>query len=219
MKKVTVDEVMVTVDEVMAWRPCNLYTRERVTELFNDGDMLTAWDISVLDIPIADRIWALLHREFFTDSDLRLIACAFAERVIHIYERKYPGDYRPREVIRVARLFAVGRATLKDLKTVEAAAWAAVWAARAAEAAEAAARAAAWAAARAAAEAAVWAAVWAAARVAAEASAEAAAVAAAVAANWAVCDTTEATLLVARKAEYRAQLDIIKLYLEGQDEK
>jgi hypothetical protein len=199
----------VTIDQVMAWRPCNLYTRERVTELFNGGDMLTAWDISVLDIPIADRIWALLHREFFTDSDLRLIACAFAERVIHIYERKYPGDYRPREAIRVARLLAVGRATLKDLKTAEAAVWAAARAARAA------AEAAAWAAARAAAWAAARAAAWAAARAAAEASAEASA----VAANWAVCDTTGATSNVARKAEYQAQLKIITRYLECNDAK
>jgi hypothetical protein len=197
----------VTVDEVMAARPCNLYTRERVIELFGEREYLTALDISVLDIPIEDRIWALLHREFFTDSDLRMMSCAFAERVIHIYERKYPGDYRPREAILVSRLFAMGEATLEDLKTAEAAAWAvadeaAAWdakdaarvAARAAAARDAAARAAA----------------------ARDASAEAAAMAAA---NWAVCDTTEATLLVARKAEYRAQLDIIKLYLEGQDEK
>jgi hypothetical protein len=126
---------IVTIDQVMAWGPCKPYTRERVTELFNGGDMLTAWDISVLDIPIEDRIWALLHSEFFTDSDLRLIACAFAERILPIYERKYPGDYRPRETIRVARLFAMDYVTISELRdarhvasyTSSGASWTCAW--------------------------------------------------------------------------------------------
>jgi hypothetical protein len=186
----------VTVSEVMAWGPCELYTRERVTELFNGGDMLTAWDISVLDIPIEDRIWALLHEEFFSNSDLRMMSCAFAERVLGIYERKYPGDYRPREAIRVSRLFAMGDATLEDLKTAEVAAWAAADAAT-----------------YVAAEAVTWAAAKAAAMDAVEAS-----WAAVKAAEWAKCYTTGATSDAAKYAERCAQLEIIKLYLGDYDE-
>jgi hypothetical protein len=105
---------------------------------------------------------------------LRLFACDCAERVLPIFEKRYPGDNRPREAIRIARLFDDGLATAEELDAAEDAAGDAVW-----DAAEAAARdaagAAAWAAAgdaagaaaraaaRAAAGDAVWDAAWAAA--------------------------------------------------------
>ena len=68
-----------------------------------------------------------------------------AEHVLHIFERDYPNDKRPREAIEAARAFARGE--------IDAAAWAAAWSAADA-AASVAARAAASVAARAAAEAA-----------------------------------------------------------------
>jgi len=74
----------------------------------------------------------------------RLLAADCAEDVLHLAR-----DPRAAEAIRVARLFAVGRATEQQLAAAQVAAWAA---------ARDAARAAAWAAARAAARVAAWAA-------------------------------------------------------------
>ena len=105
------------------------------------------------------------------DPKLRLMACDFAEAVLHLVPA---GETRPAEAIRVARLFAAGQASREDMAAAGAAAWAAAWAAAgdaawdaAGDAAGAAARAAAWDAAWAAAGAAARAAAWAAARAAA----------------------------------------------------
>ena len=64
----------------------------------------------------------------------QVFACDCAEHVVHIYEKSYPNDNRPRRCIEVARNFIDGKATSQEL----AAAWDA-----ARDAAEAA-RAAAW---------------------------------------------------------------------------
>ena len=62
---------------------------------------------------------------------LRLFACECAERVLPIFERKYPNDNRPRRAIEVARLFADGKATQEDRDAAwdaaRNAAWAAAW--------------------------------------------------------------------------------------------
>jgi hypothetical protein len=109
--------------------------------------------------------------ERWDERTARLFACDCAERALPIYEKRCPGDDRPRKAIETARRYANGEATAKEL----AAAWDAVWAAgaavwsaaRAAWSAARAAGAAAWAAVRATASDAVWAAagaVWAATR-------------------------------------------------------
>jgi len=85
--------------------------------------------------------------ESWNERTARLFACDCAERVLHLYEARYPDDDRPREAIRVARAFANGAATEDELAAAWAAAWAAGWDAGW-DAARAAARAAAWAAAR-----------------------------------------------------------------------
>ncbi len=105
------DKPAVTVDQVMEWDPCSDYPRERVEELWTGRPALTALEILDLDIPGADRLWAVLRNEFLSDRELRELACDFAESVIHIYERNCPGDDRPRNAINVARRFAHGSAT------------------------------------------------------------------------------------------------------------
>ena len=96
--------------------------------------------------------------ENWNECTQRLIACDFAEKVVHLCG----DDLRPAEAIRVSRLYARGQATKEELAAAWAAAraaardaaWATAWdAARGAawDAASAAARAAAWDAARAAA--------------------------------------------------------------------
>ena len=87
--------------------------------------------------------------ENWNERTARLFAADCAEHVIHIFEREYPGDKRPRQAIQATRDFANSKIT--------AAAWDAAW-----DAARAATGDAAWAAARAAAAAAgdaAWAAV------------------------------------------------------------
>ncbi len=108
-----------------------------------------------------------------------LLACAWAEHVLPIFEKTHPKDRRPRVAIETARAWCRDEATGEELDAARAAAR---------DAAGAAARAAAGAAARAAAWDAAWAAAgdaaWAAARDAAWAAARDAAWAAARAAAW-----------------------------------
>ena len=122
--------------------------------------------------------------ETWNERTARLYAGDCAERVLHIYEKRYPDDKRPREAIETARRYAEGKATEKEL----AAAWAAASAAArdaASDAASAAARDAAWDAASAAAWAAASDAAWDAASDAAWDAARDAAWDAASAAAWA----------------------------------
>jgi hypothetical protein len=115
----------------------------------------------------------------WNERTARLFACDCAERVLYLFEARYPGDGRPRKAIEIARRYADGKAAVEELAAARDAACAAAEAARdvagdaALAAAGDAALAAAGAAARAAARAA-WAAAWAA-REAAEDDARAAA--------------------------------------------
>ena len=57
--------------------------------------------------------------ENWNDCTARLIACDFAEKVVHLCG----DDPRPAEAIRVARLFAYGQATQEELAAARDAAW------------------------------------------------------------------------------------------------
>ena len=141
----------VSINQVMGWRPCPDYPQKRITELFAGKEFLSWEDVFALNIPTEDKLWALLREDFIPTRDLHLLACDFAEKVLHL-----TGDPRCAEAIRVKRLWVDGKATDGELAAARDAAWAAAWAAR--DAAWAAARDAAWAAARDAAWAAAWAA-------------------------------------------------------------
>ena len=73
------------------------------------------------------------------DPKLRLMACDFAEAVLHLVPA---GETRPAEAIRVARLFAAGQASREDMAAAwdaaGDAAWDAAWAAARAAAGDAA---------------------------------------------------------------------------------
>lgn len=64
-----------------------------------------------------------------TPRDARLFACDCAYRVLHIYERTYPDDHRPRHAVETSRRYAYGQATLGELDTAHGVALAS-WAAR-----------------------------------------------------------------------------------------
>jgi hypothetical protein len=132
-----------TVDDIMAAGPrgpCDDYTRERVAEIVGDG--ITAEQCARLDIPIEDRLWAIIN-SWMDDRQCRLFAADCAERAL-VRERaagREP-DERSWEAIRVSRAYARGDATEEELAAARAALDAA--GAAALDAALAAARAAAW---------------------------------------------------------------------------
>lgn len=61
----------------------------------------------------------------WNEQSARLFACDCAEHVLHIFEKKYPDDNRPRKAIETAREFAMGEATQEELAAAGDAAWAA----------------------------------------------------------------------------------------------
>jgi hypothetical protein len=63
-----------------------------------------------------DAVWSLRATMQDADSVKRLIACDFAESVLHIFESKRPGDDRPRKAIEEARGFAAGTASCEDMR-------------------------------------------------------------------------------------------------------
>lgn len=77
-------------------------------------NLLTILDSNGLD----DTLWCF--RALITDDEIaadrikRLIACDFAESVLHIFEVKRPKDGRVRKCIEVTRKFANGEATDND---------------------------------------------------------------------------------------------------------
>ena len=62
---------------------------------------------------------------WWTRQEFVLAACACAETVLPIFEKKYPDDKRPRKAIETARLSAEGKASIKDVRTAAYAAYAA----------------------------------------------------------------------------------------------
>ena len=84
-----------------------------------------------------DALWALMACDD-AETFSRLLACDYAEHVLHIFEAKYPDDDKPRKAIEVSRRYARGEATDAELSAAWNAAGADAWiAARAAARADA----------------------------------------------------------------------------------
>jgi hypothetical protein len=165
----------VTVEQILAWRPCSTYTEARIRELATGRESFTAEDFAALTIPTEDRLWCILHEELIPERDLRMLAADYATAALRCEQEvgREP-DQRSWNAVEVARRYARGEIREAALVEARAAAWAAV---RVAE----------WAVARAAARAAAWAAEWAAKWAAARAATWAAArVAETGVAEWAV---------------------------------
>jgi len=95
-------------EDIMALTPCLDWTRARVHEAMRGRSSVTASDILDAEhVPAQDRIWLLLKGKFFKRGVLILIAAAFAEHVLPIYERVYPDDQRLAQAIRSARLYVL----------------------------------------------------------------------------------------------------------------
>ena len=70
-----------------------------------------------------DALWSLRIVIEPAEREIRLFFCDCAERVLPIFEREYPHDKRPREVLETSRRFALGQATRQKLTVAEAVAW------------------------------------------------------------------------------------------------
>jgi hypothetical protein len=64
-----------------------------------EGTLEEFLDLKELDHD--DKMWVFVRS--IDKNKLRLVAADFAERVLHIYETKYPNDDRPRKAIEAAR--------------------------------------------------------------------------------------------------------------------
>lgn len=143
--------ITTTLAKIRKHRPCGLergsnegYDLLRKTLGKNYGDDTPIKFSQIVESNgLEDALWCLRSICPEHEKEVRLFAADCAERVLHLFEDKFPEDKRPREAIQAARYFAEGKITEES----RAAAWDAARAA--ARAARAAARAA-WDAARAA---------------------------------------------------------------------
>ena len=145
----------ITAENIMAWWPCDGYPIEKVTSLFGRRKSATVTEVLRAPIPAVDRLWVVLREELISPRQLRLFACACANRALS-RERKSgrEPDKRSIEAIAVARRYAMGKATTEELSAAGNAARSA------ADAAGSAAGSAAWSAAGNAARSAAWNAAW-----------------------------------------------------------
>src|SRR6056297_3435076 len=95
------------------WNECQLTKKQLDTE------------VSILQIlesnGVEHAFWAFRTQEY---RDYCLILSDIAESVLHIWEEKYPGDSRPRDVIETIRQWHAGKATDEELKAAAASAYA-----------------------------------------------------------------------------------------------
>ena len=121
----------ITLKSLIERRAC--YSRERLEALFDRPytplEVLTNMEGPWADVPDGDRLWAVLHKGVIDDRTLRLFACDCAERAL---ERERKAGRKPHadswKAIEVARRFADGKATTKELEAARSAAYAAAYA-------------------------------------------------------------------------------------------
>lgn len=132
----------ITLTAFKRFNPC--YSDAQLKDIRGDKKNWTALDILALNIPVRDRLWAVLREELIDAPILHEFACRCAEQALAIVANPDP---RSVAAIAAKRAWLKGEITDEQLGAARAAAWAAEGAA---------ARAAAWGAAREAARAAAW---------------------------------------------------------------
>ena len=106
----------ITVQDIMAKKPCSTYPVDRVSELFAGERVIELAEILDWDIPTADRIWGVTA--LLSDNKNRLFAADCVESVLHIYEAAYPDNDAPRKCIQGVRDFIAGIITQAELNTL-----------------------------------------------------------------------------------------------------
>ena len=90
---------------------------EEIYEIEVDGEILECDNKSVA------RSIRLVKKLNWNEKKARLFAADCAERVLHIFEEKYPDDDRPRKAIEAARKFAYGEISREELDAARDAAY------------------------------------------------------------------------------------------------
>ena len=114
----------VTIDDVMAWHPCEQYNRTRITRLFRGRECIGVLDILALRIPAEDRLWSVLHEELIPAPVLHEFACQFAERALDRRAERdgSVADPRSRAAIETKRRWLRGEADNEELSAARSAA-------------------------------------------------------------------------------------------------
>ena len=91
-----------TLQDALAARPC--YDAEQIKTLFGKRKTLSVKQIAALDIPDADKVWALT-RPHFLDTKEKVVCFAvfYAEQCVEIFEAQRPDDKRPQAAIEAAK--------------------------------------------------------------------------------------------------------------------
>lgn len=109
-----------TADHLLDWLAPTLYVVEF------EGDILAPEG----ENKVCGRRARLVERvDTWNEKSARLFAVECGMRVLPIFERRHPGDKRPRKALRVARRYANGKATSDELAAARGAARAAAGAA------------------------------------------------------------------------------------------
>ena len=108
-----------TPKRIFSLNPCTDWDMERIQAAFRQHgkrSVTIAEFAACRDIPVMDRIWVLCHKRVLPVRTLRLFACYCATSAL-LAERKAGREPDPRscEAVRVARRFAYGKVTAKEL--------------------------------------------------------------------------------------------------------
>jgi hypothetical protein len=99
--------MLITKDYLESLNPCKNRFDHYLTYYSNwQGTLEEFLDLS--ELTQDDKKWVFVRS--IPKDRLRLVAADFAERVLHIYESKYPNDDRPRKAIEFARKGATATA-------------------------------------------------------------------------------------------------------------
>jgi len=126
LDKVEVQMKRITIDYILSREPC--YNKEQLEAMFKGRKYVLPKTV-IKEAKPEDVIWLLTHVDFIPKKELRLLACDYAEHVLHIFEEKCPKDDLPRKAIETARAYTNGEATRKEMAAARAAARAAAGAA------------------------------------------------------------------------------------------
>jgi hypothetical protein len=121
-----------TLNEIKAHNPCKDGWEKLLAGLGKaeaDNEPLHLRDILRIN-GVQDCIWSFRSFPSEYDRTWRLMAADFAEQVLHIYEKQYPNDNRPRKAIHAARDYANGLIGKEDAFAAASAAYVAGNAAR-----------------------------------------------------------------------------------------
>jgi len=102
--------------DLLRWLGETIYEAEYVGEIVKASDKVV-----VREARLVRKI------ESWNERTARLFACDCAERVLPVFETKYPNDDQPRQAIRVARQYAEGGIDNATRAAAEDAAWNAAW--------------------------------------------------------------------------------------------